>query len=211
MFRQNHRHFSMEMLLLCPLFPSVSKSITCRQLACEVLFDFFTLNVPIQEPDKKCCFRGEDFVNLKFYCVIPGLFWRIHMMELIPSLIFFVLISGLSTYFMAMAYRNTKFALKHKVAVKREDGVTREMHKILAEDKKMSRKEKDERTLWKKNEVADYEATTFAIFYNNALFLAIIIFTSFYLLRTISPSLNYILSVSGASGLLCLLSTSKPT
>lgn len=133
------------------------------------------------------------------------------MMELLPSLIFFVLISGLSTYFMAMAYRNTKFALKHKVAVKREDGVTREMHKTLAEDKKMSRKEKDERTLWKKNEVADYEATTFAIFYNNALFLAIIIFTSFYLLRTISPALNYILSVSGASGLLCLLSTSKPT
>ena len=30
---------------------------------------------------------------------------------------------------MAMAYRNTKFTLKHKIAVKREDAVTREMTK----------------------------------------------------------------------------------
>lgn len=132
-------------------------------------------------------------------------------MDLLPSLLFFVLITGLSTYLMAMAYRNTKFALKHKVAIRREDAVTREVAKQLADDKKMSRKEKDERTLWKKNEVADYEATTFAIFYNNALFLAIIIFSSFYLFRTTAPGINYILSVSGAGGLLALLSTSKPT
>lgn len=112
---------------------------------------------------------------------------------------------------MAMAYRNTKFQIKHKVALKREDAVTREMAKILGDDKKMSRKEKDERTLWKKNEVADYEATTFSIFYNNALFLAIVIFTSFYILRSTNPALNYVLSVSGAGGLLALLSTAKPT
>lgn len=133
------------------------------------------------------------------------------MMDLISSLVFFVVVTALSTYLMAMAYRNTKFALKHKVAVKREEAVTREMSKLLADDKKMSRKEKDERTLWKKNEVADYEATTFAIFYNNALFLAIIIFASLYILRTTSPIVNYIFSVSGACGLLALLSTSKPT
>lgn len=112
---------------------------------------------------------------------------------------------------MAMAYRNTKFALKHKVAGRREDAVSREISQQLADDKKISRKEKDERTLWKKNEVADYEATTFAIFYNNALFLAIVIFVSFFILRSTSPLANYILSVSGAGGLLALLSTSKPT
>lgn len=133
------------------------------------------------------------------------------MIELLPSLVFFIAVTGLSTYLMAMAYRNTKFALKHKVAVKREEAVNREMVKLFADDKKMSRKEKDERTLWKKNEVADYEATTFAIFYNNALFLAIIIFASFYALRTTSPVINYIFSVTGAGGLLALLSTSKPT
>lgn len=44
------------------------------------------------------------------------------------------------------------------------------------------------RILWKKNEVADYEATTFSIFYNNALFLALIIFASFYILRSFSPA-----------------------
>lgn len=112
---------------------------------------------------------------------------------------------------MAMAYRNTKFALKHKVAIKREEAVTREITKQLSDDKKSSRKEKDERTLWKKNEVADFEATTFSLFYNNALFLAIVIFVSFYVLRSTSPVANYILSVSGSSGLLALLSTSKPT
>ena len=74
------------------------------------------------------------------------------------------------------------------MAVKREEAVTLEMNKRLADDKKMSKKEKDERILWKKNEVADYEATTFSIFYNNAMFLALIIFLSFYILRSFSPS-----------------------
>lgn len=46
----------------------------------------------------------------------------------------------------------------------------------------------DFRILWKKNEVADYEATTYSIFYNNALFLTIVILSSFYLLRTFTPT-----------------------
>ena len=43
--------------------------------------------------------------------------------------------------------------------------------------------------LWKKNEVADYEATTFSIFYNNALFLFFIIIMSFYVLKNFTPLL----------------------
>jgi translocon-associated protein subunit gamma len=39
-----------------------------------------------------------------------------------------------------------------QIAVKREPAVAKEMSK-LDTDKKMSRKEKDERILWKKNEV----------------------------------------------------------
>lgn len=140
-----------------------------------------------------------------------GLFWRVHQMELLPSLAFFVIVTVLCTYLLAMAYRNTKFTLKHKIANKREDAVTREMTALLAEDKKMSRKEKDERILWKKIDVAEYEASTFSIFYNNALFLALVIFASFYLLRSFTPSLNYIFSVAGAGGLLALLSTGKST
>ena len=50
------------------------------------------------------------------------------------------------------------------------------------------------RILWKKNEVADYEATTFAIFYNNALYLLLVLVLSFFLLKSFDPSmypLNY--------------------
>lgn len=67
------------------------------------------------------------------------------MIDIYSSLISFVLVTLGSTYLVAMAYRNTKFVLKHKVAVKREEAVTREMSRKLAEDKKMSKKEKDER------------------------------------------------------------------
>jgi translocon-associated protein subunit gamma len=63
--------------------------------------------------------------------------------------------------------------------------------------------------LWKKNEIADYEATTFSIFYNNAIFLTIVVFASFFILRSFTPAFNYIISVGGASGLLALLSTGK--
>jgi len=128
-------------------------------------------------------------------------------MDILTSSPIFLLITLTSTWLMAFAYKNTKFSLKHKVAVKREEAVTQVMNKRLADDKKMSKKEKDERILWKKNEVADYEATTFSIFYNNALFLALIIFASFYILRSFSPTVNYVLSVSSAGGLLALLYT----
>ena len=43
--------------------------------------------------------------------------------------------------------------ISFRVAVKREAAVTKEMNAKLADDKKISRKEKDERILWKKNEV----------------------------------------------------------
>merc|ERR1711953_1402326 len=107
----------------------------------------------------------------------------------------------------AFAYKNTKHLLKHKLAVKRESAVTKEMNKKLADDKKISKKEKDERILWKKNEVAEYEATTFSIFYNNSLFLALVIIASFYLLNGTSAHVNYLLSIGLSSGLIALLST----
>lgn len=141
---------------------------------------------------------------------LSGLYWRIHSLDLISSAIFFVALTGVSTYFMAMAYKNTKFSLKFKIASKREDAVTREVMRALAEDKKMSKKEKDERVLWKKNEVADYESTTFAIFYNNALYLAIIIFLSFFFFKNTAPAINYIFTIGISSGLLALLSTATP-
>lgn len=67
------------------------------------------------------------------------------MIDLFSSFVFFVVVTAASVYLVALAYKNTKFVLKHKIAVKREEAVTREMTKKLSEDKKMSKKEKDER------------------------------------------------------------------
>ena len=128
-------------------------------------------------------------------------------MDLYQSAVLFVLVSVVSTWLVAFAYKNVKFVLKHKVAQKREEAVAKEVMKGIADDKKMTKKEKDERVLWKKNEVADYEATTFAIFYNNALFLALVVFLSFYVLRSFSPTVNYLVSLVGSGALLALFST----
>ncbi|XP_054262244.1 translocon-associated protein subunit gamma [Macrosteles quadrilineatus] len=167
----------------------------------ELLLQDFSRNVSTKS---SALFYGNAFI----VSAIPiWLFWRIHMIDLYPSIIPFIVVTLGSAYLVALAYKNTKFVLKHKVAVKREEAVTREVSKKLAEDKKMSKKEKDERILWKKNEVADYEATTFSIFYNNALFLALVIFSSFYVLKSFTPVVNYTLSVGLAGGLLALLST----
>ncbi|XP_046821917.1 translocon-associated protein subunit gamma [Vespa crabro] len=175
-----------------------SKAFTKEE---ELLLQDFSRNVSTKS---SALFYG----NALIVSAIPiWLFWRIHMIDLYTNLISFVLVTLISTYTLALAYKNTKFILKHKIAVKREDAVTKEMNRKLAEDKKMSKKEKDERILWKKNEVADYEATTFSIFYNNALFLAFVIVSSFYILRAFSPAVNYILSVGATSALLALLST----
>uniref|UniRef100_A0A914M3H5 Translocon-associated protein subunit gamma n=2 Tax=Meloidogyne TaxID=189290 RepID=A0A914M3H5_MELIC len=83
------------------------------------------------------------------------------------------------------------------------------MNRLLADDKKMSKKERDERILWKKNEVGDYEATLFTIFYNNVLFFALLIFLSFFVLASITPPFNCLVSMLGSAGIVLLLSTSK--
>merc|ERR1712001_434444 len=135
------------------------------------------------------------------------LYWRVHSIDITSYAVIFAIGTVVSTWLLAFAYKNTKHLLKHKLAVKRESAVTKEMNKKLADDKKISKKEKDERILWKKNEVAEYEATTFSIFYNNALFLAILIVCSFYILRSFSPVVNYIGAMSMAAGVVALLST----
>nr|CAG4642151.1 EOG090X0GZE [Eurycercus lamellatus] len=167
----------------------------------ELLLQDFSRNVSTKS---NALFYGNAFI----VSAIPiWLFWRIHFMDLLTSSPLFLIVTCLSTYLVSFAYKNTKFILKHKVAVKREEAINREISKKIAEDKKMNKKEKDERVLWKKNEVADYEATTFAIFYNNAMYLAVVIGLSFFLLRSFSPAFNYILSLGLSSGLIALLST----
>lgn len=128
-------------------------------------------------------------------------------MDLLSSAILFVVVTILTTWLVAFAYKNTKFVLKHKIAQKRESAVTKEVLREIGDDKKMAKKEKDERVLWKKNEVADYEATTFSIFYNNSLYLALVVVFGFFLLGSFAPAVNYTVSVAGSAGLIALFST----
>merc|ERR1719318_2312296 len=170
----------------------------------ELLLQDFSRNVTTKS---SALFYGNAFI----VSAIPmWLFWRIHQMD--PqqtyTMVLFGVMTLVSTYLISVAYKNVKFLLKHKIALKREEAVSREVMKKVSDDKRMSKKEKDERILWKKNEVADYEATTFSIFYNNAMFLAVVIICSFYVLRTFSPTVNYVASIGTAGGLLALFSTS---
>ncbi|XP_033108754.1 translocon-associated protein subunit gamma-like [Anneissia japonica] len=169
----------------------------------ELLLQDFSRNVSTKS---SALFYGNAFI----VSAIPiWVYWRIHQMDLVQSAIIFGIFTIISTCLVAFAYKNVKFVLKHRIAQKREDAVSKDVMKKLsdADNKKMQRKEKDERILWKKNEVADYEATTFSIFYNNTLYLFLIVVASFFVLSSFDPQINYIASVLMASGLLALLST----
>jgi len=168
----------------------------------ELLLQDFSQNVSTKS---SALFYG----NALIISAIPvWLYWRIHQMEPQQSWSLFAVMTLVSTWLVAFAYKKMKHVLKHQVAIKREEAVTREMMRKLADDKKMAKKEKDERILWKKNEIADYEATTFSILYNNSLFLVLIIVASFFVFKTFTPHVNYVLSVGGAGSVLALLSTS---
>merc|ERR1719411_1992643 len=130
-------------------------------------------------------------------------------MDLASYAVLFVVGTLIAAYLVAFAYSNTKFTLKHKIAQKLESAVSKEVNEELEanpETKKLSRKEKDDRVLWKKNSVADTQATTFAIFYSNALYLFVLVCASFYMLASFSPAANYTGSTAIAAGLVALLS-----
>merc|ERR1712203_251440 len=73
-------------------------------------------------------------------------YWRVHSIDITSYAVIFAIGTLVSTWLLAFAYKNTKHLLKHKLAVKRESAVTKEMNKKLADDKKISKKEKDERS-----------------------------------------------------------------
>ena len=137
------------------------------------------------------------------------LYYGIHQMEATEAWMIWLVAVAASTFLLGTAYSNTKQNLKHQIIVKRGEAIAREVSKQLADDKKISKLEKDERILWKKSEVGDYEATAFSFFFNNALFHATFLVLSFFLLASLSPALNCVGALVGASGLAALLSTSK--
>lgn len=168
----------------------------------ELLLQDFSRNVSVKS---SALFYGNGLV----VSALPlWLFWRVHHLELLSTLaLLFVPILLASAYLVAMAYKNRKFVLKHKIAQHREAAVANEINSQLADDKRVSKKERDERILWRKNEVADFEATTYSIFYNNVVFLLVVIVLSSLIFRSQAPYVNYIISMLMASGLTALLST----
>ena len=113
----------------------------------ELLLEGFSKN---DSTKSSALFYGNAFI----VSAIPvWLYWRIHSIDITSYAVIFAIGTLVSTWLLAFAYKNTKHLLKHKLAVKRESAVTKEMNKKLADDKKISKKEKDERILWKKNEV----------------------------------------------------------
>lgn len=57
------------------------------------------------------------------------LYWRIHAVDIASTGIILAIVTLVSTWLVAFAYRNTKHVLKHKVAVKREAAVAKDMNK----------------------------------------------------------------------------------
>uniref|UniRef100_A0A915JEE3 Translocon-associated protein subunit gamma n=1 Tax=Romanomermis culicivorax TaxID=13658 RepID=A0A915JEE3_ROMCU len=175
-----------------------SKKLTREE---ELLLQDFSRNVSTKS---SALFYGNALV---ISAVPIWLYWRIHQMEPRDSWIFWVVTTIVCTWLIAFAYKNVKFVLKHKIAQKREEAISREIMRRYADDKKITKKEKDERILWKKNEVADYEATNYSIFFNNTLFLVLFLGLSFFLFASASANVNYICSIGGAAGLVALFST----
>jgi len=145
--------------------------------------------------------------------VLPlWLFTQIQQMDIVENAIMFGVGTLLSMYFVTVSYKNKKFELKHKIAQKRTDGVSAEIHQRMAElsdSKKISKKEKDERILWRKNEVAEGESIHLAVFYTNALYLAVLCAMAFVFFKNYAPTPNYVVSVLVAGGLTALMSTSS--
>lgn len=127
----------------------------------------------------------------------------------LTTLLLLAIVSGTSTWLISTAYKDTKFVLKHKIAQKKGDIISKEVARQVASDKNLSKREKDDRILLEKNEVSDYESMTFSIFYTNVMFLTSVVVLSSFVLGplTPNPNTNYALSVLGSAGLASLLSS----
>merc|ERR1712083_1220480 len=100
----------------------------------ELLLEGFNKNVSTKS---SALFYGNAFI----VSAIPvWLYWRIHSIDIFSYWFVFVVGTLVATWLVSFAYKNTKHILKHKIAVKREASVTKEMTKKLA-DQKLTKKE----------------------------------------------------------------------
>ncbi|CAB3409869.1 unnamed protein product [Caenorhabditis bovis] len=150
------------------------------------------------------------YFNALIIAVAPiYLFYGVHQMEISDSWIVWAISAISTTYLLSLSCKNQKRLLKDKISTKRGQAVEREISAKYASDKKMSIKEKEERALFRKNEVADSESTYLSIFYTNTLFLTIMLVSGFFLFANVAPVFNLLLSTSGSAALVAFLSTAK--
>lgn len=150
------------------------------------------------------------FINALIMAGAPlYLFYGVHQMEIYDSAVVFALSAVLTTYLILTALKNQKKLLKHQIVMKRGPAVDREINAKYANDKKMTIKEREERALFRKNEVADTESTFLAVFYTNVLFLTVMLACAFFLLANLAPVFNLLLSTVGSAALVAFLSTAK--
>nr|CDS32288.1 translocon associated protein gamma subunit [Hymenolepis microstoma] len=138
------------------------------------------------------------------------LYWRIHEMDFALYAILFAIFTPLATYLISIAYNNSRGPLMERIAIIRADAINQEITKEIGNDKKISKKDKDDMVRQKTKDVADYESTMFSIFYVNAIFIVILMITST-VLHQLSNPINYTFSMLIASGSTAFLSSSaKP-
>jgi hypothetical protein len=139
--------------------------------------------------------------------VIPA--WLFHKMHWIEPYFFMILVlvvvSPLSAYFLTTAYTNGRQKIKDKIVTKHEHLLKNFKSKLFRE-KWPSKKDKVERIFLHGKQIDDFEAILVSIFYNNSLFLGIIIFSNFMLLRSFAPLPSLCLSTVGTAGFLAVLS-----
>ncbi|KAM7535663.1 hypothetical protein Aperf_G00000102904 [Anoplocephala perfoliata] len=135
------------------------------------------------------------------------LYWRIHEMDFVPYAVLFAVFTAITTYLISIAYSNSKGPLMERIALIRTDAINQEVTKEIGNDKKISKKDKDDMVRQKTKDVADYESTMFSIFYINAIFILILMITST-VLHQLSNPVNYAFSMLIASCLTAFLSSS---
>ncbi|CAJ0959236.1 unnamed protein product, partial [Mesorhabditis belari] len=181
----------------------MSKATTKFSKEEEILLNSFSADVSAQG---SALFLVNSFVT----AVAPVyLFYGVHQLEVSDGWIVWTVAVLAATYLLTWASKNQKHQLKHKLVQKRTQAVEREINKKYADDKKISRKEKEERALFRRNEVADSESTWLSIFFNNVLFISLLLVLSFFFFANFNPLFNSFFSIVGAAGVVAFISTSK--
>ncbi|TKR57518.1 hypothetical protein L596_030771 [Steinernema carpocapsae] len=137
------------------------------------------------------------------------LFYGINQMDIYESGIILGVSAIAGIYSLIFSYKQMTQNQKPKIERLRQEAIARDICRELADDKKISKKEKDDRVLFKVNEHAAKESAAWAIFYNNALFTAVCLFFAFFVFGSLSGNINCVVSIVGAGGVVALFSTSK--